>query len=101
HGDGVVGHTLMLPADAQRAFLTGRSLCCGSKTYRGQPFLVFTAPLRTGGHVVAVVQTSISEHQYQQTTNSLLHALLVVALLGLLGSAVVSILLVGRALRPI
>jgi signal transduction histidine kinase len=50
---------------------------------------------------VGAAQSSISEHQYLETRHTLLQALLLVALLGLLISGGISIVLVRRALQPI
>ncbi|HEX8918664.1 MAG TPA: hypothetical protein VF898_09180, partial [Chloroflexota bacterium] len=101
HSDGVLGSVLLRPEEARLALQSGQEQCCTVQTYKGQEYLVYTAPLRAGGKVVGVVQTGISEHQFLQTMSSLQEALLVVALLGLLGSAMVSVVLVRRALRPI
>jgi signal transduction histidine kinase len=101
HADGVLGNHVPAMADVRGALRSGRSQCCDVRTYEGEQYLVYTAPLRAGSTIVGAVQTTISEHQYAQTMSLLLRALIVVALLGLVGSAAVSAALVGRALLPI
>ncbi len=102
HWDGYLGRVLLSDDDAEEAVESGKPQCCSVHRYASQDFLVYTAPLVSpSGSVVGAVQTSISEHQYEQTMNLLLRSLIIVALLGILGSAAVSLALVGRALRPI
>lgn len=101
HADGVIGSALLGPGDVRNVLHSGQELCCTVHSYKEQDYLVFTAPLKVGGKTVGAVQTSISEHQYEQTRNAVLSALLAVTLLGLLGSGGISVVLVQRALRPI
>jgi signal transduction histidine kinase len=102
HSEGSLGQVLLDKSSARAALRTGTEQCCSVKSYNGRTFLVYSAPLRnTSGAIAAVVQTSVSEHQYQDTLNSLLEILLVGALLGLIGSGAVSALLAQRALSPI
>lgn len=101
HHDGSVGAHLLSPSQARLAMATGQKQCCATERYDRQDYLVYSAPLKVGGKVDGAVQTSISEHQYEHAVNSLVEALLIVALLGLVGSGGVSLALVGRALRPI
>lgn len=101
HADGTLGLVLLDPAAARAALATGKVQCCSVHSYEDDAYLVYTRPLEVNEHVVGLVQASISEHQYQSTMNSLLQALIVVALLGLLGSTAISAVLVSRALRPI
>lgn len=101
HADGVLGSHVLAMASVRKALQSGQSQCCVVGSYEDQRYLVYTAALSAGGKIVGAVQTSISEHQYAQTMSLLLRALIVVALLGLVGSAAVSAALVGRVLRPI
>lgn len=102
HVDGALGAVLLAPEDARAAIRHDEVQCCSVHPYKGENYLVYTRPLAVSGHgVVGAVQASISEHQYQATMSSLLQALIVVALLGLLGSAAISAALVRRALQPI
>jgi signal transduction histidine kinase len=99
---GALGPVILDRGGAKRAFRNGSEQCCSVQPHNGQNYLVYSAPLRNdSGAIAAVVQTSISEHQYQDTLNTLLEILLVVAALGLLGSGAVSAVLVQRALQPI
>jgi signal transduction histidine kinase len=70
-------------------------------SYKGTNYLVYTAPLFSGGKVVGAVQTSISENQFESSMSAIRRSLLLVALLGLLVSAGISAFLVRRALEPI
>ncbi|GAC1634729.1 MAG: hypothetical protein NVS4B2_21670 [Chloroflexota bacterium] len=101
HGDGALGVALLDAPGARQAMASGQIQCCSVHQYQGQNYLVYTNPLVFQGRVVGAVQSSISEHQYEETMNTLFETLLVVALLGLVGSGGVSIVLVQRALRPI
>jgi signal transduction histidine kinase len=101
HADGALGNILLAPADVRRAVRTGQPQCCSVHAYEDQDYLVFTRPLRANGTIVGAAQSSISEHQYEETMNSLLRTMLVVALLGLAISGGVSGLLVNRAIRPV
>ncbi len=68
------------------------------------PYLIYTAPGRvrhTGGVAMGVVQARISEQQYINSTHKLLVILLAVSGAGLLASALISLVLAGRALQPI
>lgn len=101
HADGALGMVLLDPLDARRVLRTGVAQCCSVQGYKGQDYLIYTKLLYANGAVIGAVQTSISEHQYEQTMALLLRALLVVALLGLITSGGVSAILVSRALKPV
>jgi len=101
HGDGVLGSVLLDPLASQTAMRSGRPQCCTTVTYRGESFRVYSDALVYRGKIVGAVQTSISEHQYLGTMNTLLQGLVLVTLLGLAGSAGISVLLTRRALQPI
>ncbi|GAC1442627.1 MAG: hypothetical protein NVSMB52_00030 [Chloroflexota bacterium] len=101
HGDGALGHRLFDVQSLRTAIQTGQDHCCTVQQYRGRDYLVYTNPLHAHGEVVGAVQSSVSEYQYESTMKALLSALLLVALLGLLGAGGVSVVLVQRALRPI
>jgi two-component system sensor histidine kinase CiaH len=101
HADGALGEILLDRQNVRQALRTNQSQCCSVETYQGQDYLVYTNPLRSGGKVVGVAQTSISEHQYDQTMQSLQLVLLIATLLGLAGSSGISAVLVQRALQPI
>ncbi len=101
HADGALGLIVLDPAAARQALSTKQVQCCSVDHYQNENFLVYTAPIVDRGRVAGVVQASISEHQYDDTMEALLNALLVVALLGLLVSAGISAVLVQRALKPI
>lgn len=99
--DGPLGGVVLSPGEVMQSLKTARAHCCTVHSYNGQSYLVYTAPLVAGGSVIGAVQTSISEREYLQTMDGLLRTLLIVALLGLVGSAGVSVTMAGRALRPI
>jgi signal transduction histidine kinase len=80
---------------------TGEPQCCSVHQYDGQDYLVYSAPLLVRGQIIGAVQTSISERQYEQMMDRLVRALIIAALLGIIASGAVSVVLVGRALRPI
>lgn len=101
HADGVLGSSVLNLPGARQALLTRQSQCCSIERYKTQNYLVYSTPIMKNGTAVGVVQVSISEHQYEDTLETLLTTLLIVAVLGLLGSGVVSFVLVQRALRPI
>jgi len=101
HADGALGLVLLDPAAARRAIRTKQAQCCGVSRYKDENYLVYSSPIVAGARVAGVVQASISEHQYDDTMEALLQALLVVAVLGLLVSAGISAVLVQRALKPI
>lgn len=101
HHDGALGSVLLIPSDVRSVLRSKRTQCCTVHAYQGQGYLVYTGPLRVNGKFVGAVQTSISEHQYEQTMHSLLQVLLLVALLGLITSGGVSMVLVRRSLQPI
>ena len=66
------------------------------------PYLVYTESLvRDDGTVAGVVQTTLSEHQYDESMGALLRILLLVSGGGLAISAAISALVVSRALQPI
>jgi signal transduction histidine kinase len=101
HWDGYLGKIVLGPRETEEAMRSVKILCCTVHRYKGQEYLVYTAPLVANGRVQGAVQTSISEHQYLHAMSSILTNLLEVALLGIVGSSVVSLVLVGRALQPI
>ncbi len=101
HHDGALGSAILDTQALTNSIKSGTAHCCDVRRYRNQDYLVYTAPLRAQGRVLGAAQSSISEKQYEDTMSTLRGALLIVALLGLLGSGGVSLALVQRALRPI
>jgi signal transduction histidine kinase len=102
HGDGNLGGVIFDRDDLQNVISSAQPSCCSTETYRGQTFLVYRAPLiDVNGRVAGAVQTSISEHQYEETMQSLVNILILVALLGLALATIISGILVLRAVRPI
>lgn len=101
HADGASGGVLFSRKDASQTLHTGQILCCSVATYKDQRYLVYTAPMGSNGAIVGVVQTSISEHQFERTMQSLRQALLIVLILGVLISGCISGLLSYRSLRPV
>jgi two-component system sensor histidine kinase CiaH len=101
HADGALGRNILDPGSLRDALRTNQTQCCSVRRYRGDDYLVYANPLVADGRVVGAVQASISQHQYEGTMSTLLHGLLIIALLGLLGSGAISAMLVQRALRPI
>jgi len=91
---------------AARAALAGRLSSPWSMQQvdgRG-PYLIYTVrgPVRYKNAVVTgVVQARISERQYLDSLHNLLIILLAVSGAGLLASALISVVLAGRALQPI
>jgi two-component system, OmpR family, sensor histidine kinase CiaH len=101
HHDGALGN-VVLGSDVVRTVLATRQpQCCSVETYKGQSYRVYTTPLKSNGQLIGALQTSISESQFKGTMQNVLETLLVVALLGLLGSSAVSAVLVQRALQPV
>jgi signal transduction histidine kinase len=98
---GALGAVVLDKETARRTMQRNQEQCCGTATYQGQDYLVYTKPLRAHAKVVGAVQTAISQHQYQSTMNNLLQALVAVAILGLITSGGISAVLVRRALKPI
>jgi signal transduction histidine kinase len=71
-------------------------------TRNGQDYLVYSEALVTPDNsLIAVVQTTISERQYEESLRSLLQILAAVSGLGIIVSAGISALLARRALQPI
>jgi hypothetical protein len=101
HHDGVLGNIVLDRPAAHTALATQHPQCCSVQKYKGQTYLVYSAALHSGGKVIGAIQTSISEAQFKGTLQSVLDTLLVVALLGLLGSSAVTAVLVRRALQPV
>jgi signal transduction histidine kinase len=100
-GTGPFSPPLSERAQAQAA-LHGDAVCCDLQRYQGQDYLVASeAVATTDGRVIGVVQASISAGQYESSLQSLLHVLLAVTTVGLAAAAVISAMLVRRALRPI
>jgi signal transduction histidine kinase len=101
HADGALGRVLLDAGSARQALGSRQPQCCTRSSYQGVDYLVYTRPIIKNGRVVAAVQTSVSEHQYEGTLHSLQQALLRVAALGILISGGISAALVARALQPI
>ncbi|HEX6509093.1 MAG TPA: HAMP domain-containing sensor histidine kinase [Chloroflexota bacterium] len=94
------GRALPSPA-AARAVLTSRSPSFTSATARGQDYLIYSKPVEQHGRVIGVVQTGISEHQYEAGLQSLLEVLAIVGALSVIAIAGITALVVRRALLPI
>jgi signal transduction histidine kinase len=89
-------------ATAERMLKTGDLSLYGQVTRDGADYRVYTeAATAEDGTLVAIVQTSISEKQYEESLKTLLRVLLSVAGFGILASAGISIILARRALSPI
>jgi signal transduction histidine kinase len=89
-------------ASAQSVISSGDSSCCTQVTRNGQDYLVYSEALVTPDNsLIAVVQTTISERQYEESLRSLLQILAAVSGLGIIVSAGISALLARRALQPI
>jgi two-component system, OmpR family, sensor histidine kinase CiaH len=101
HHDGALGNVVLGKGVVRTVLATQKPQCCSVQTYKGQSYRVYTTPLTWHGKVIGALQTSISQSQFTGTMRSVLETLLVVALLGLLGSSAVSALLVQRALQPV
>lgn len=101
HADGALGPMVLDRTALLGVIHSGQTHCCDVRSYRGEDYLVYTNPLYVGGQVIGGIQSSISEHQYENTMQSLLQALLVVLFLGLIGAGGVSLALVQRSMRPI
>lgn len=101
HHDGVLGNIVLDRTAVRTALATQHAQCCSVQTFKGQTYLVYTSALHSSGKVIGAIQTSISEAQFKGTLQSVLDTLLVVALLGLLGSSAVTAVLVRRALQPV
>jgi signal transduction histidine kinase len=64
-------------------------------------YLIYTLPVRARGRIVGVLQAVVSTRQYDQGMHALLEALLVVGALSLLAAAIITLVVVRRALVPI
>ena len=95
--------TLADPVAAKQALQGTLSSPYSSQTIDPNgPYLVYTESLiRDDGTVAGVVQTTLSEHQYDASMGALLRILLLVSGVGLAISAAISALVVSRALQPI
>ncbi|HZT97793.1 MAG TPA: HAMP domain-containing sensor histidine kinase [Chloroflexota bacterium] len=83
--------------DAENGFFT-------TVQYRGSSYLAFTEPVfrsRTDDRLAGFVQTLTSETGYVADIRSLVNILVVVAVLGLVGTLAITAFVVRRALRPI
>jgi two-component system, OmpR family, sensor histidine kinase CiaH len=102
-GFGPLGTAVIDPSAVRQSLRTGREVCCSISKYHDDDYLVYTdvVRMRGSGTIIAVAQSNISAHQYEETLESLQEILLLAALLGLLASAAISAILVTRALRPI
>jgi signal transduction histidine kinase len=101
HADGALGAVLLDSAGARQALGSQKAQCCSVHHYKGEDYLVYTKPIIARGAVLGAVQTSVSEHQYEGTMQTVLQALLIVTVLGLLTSGIISAVLVRRALQPV
>jgi len=74
-----------------------------TRTRNGQQYLVYSLALKRypSSASSGVVQTAISEEQYNANLHALLQNLLLVGILGLVASGAISAIVVRRALQPI
>jgi two-component system, OmpR family, sensor histidine kinase CiaH len=94
------GKSVPDPGAARRAVRT-RSAIYSTRDFNSQSHLIYTLPAIKKGRVLGLLQTGISEQQYEKGLQALLWVLAIVGGLGLLASAGISVVVVRRALLPI
>lgn len=103
----ILGHSITpfgpaLPApDAARAVLASRRPSFTTRSLSGQDYLIYSEPVSQGGRVIGVIQTGISEHQYEAGLQSLIAILAIVAAIGLVAIVGITAIVVRRALLPV
>jgi two-component system, OmpR family, sensor histidine kinase CiaH len=101
HHIGTLGNIILDRPNLKAALRAGQPQGYSLARYQNQDYLVYSKPIRSGGHIVGAVQNAVSENQYESSMHLLFQALIVVALLGLVTSSIVSAVVVRRSLQPI
>lgn len=88
---------------AVQSLLDGSNPLFSQQSRYGQNYLTYTYPVfgGDGSQVLAVVQASISESQYEENLRALLKGLVIVGVLGLVAAGGISSVLSVRALAPV
>jgi two-component system, OmpR family, sensor histidine kinase CiaH len=94
------GKSVPDPTAARQAMRT-RSSVYSTREFKSGSYLIYTLPAIRNGRILGVLQTGISEQQYEQGLQALLWILAVVGGLGVLASAGISVVMVRRALLPV
>jgi signal transduction histidine kinase len=94
------GAALPAPTEA-RAVLASLRPTFTTRSVAGQDYLIYSEPVVQHGQIVGVVQTGISEHQYEAGLQSLIAILALVAAFGLVAIVGITAVVVRRALLPV
>ncbi len=89
------------PTAAREVLATHRQQYTTCKSPGGARFLILTTVLADEGATVGVAQFGVSMRQYDDSVNDVLRQLLMASAVGVLASAAITFLVVGRALQPI
>lgn len=101
HTDGGLGKAVLDWSAIRKAIRTQRVQSYSVHKHNGIDYLVYTKPVVAHGTTIGAIQSSISEQQFEGAMHTVLQTLLVVALLGLVGSGGISAVMAQRALQPI
>lgn len=86
---------------AARAVLSSLRPSFTTRSIAGQDFLIYSEPVLQQGRIVGLIQTGISEHQYEAGLQSLIVILALVAAFGLVAIVGITAVVVRRALLPV
>ncbi len=73
-------------------------------TISGPPndrYLIYTIPLQEGARTLGVAQLGVSLHQYDESVRTILRDVLIASLVGVAAAVIITLIVVGRAMRPI
>ncbi|MGH2343877.1 MAG: sensor histidine kinase [Chloroflexota bacterium] len=86
-----------------QSLLNGANPRFSQQSRDGQDYLTYTVPILSedGSQILAVLQASISESQYEADLHALLRGLVIMGAIGLVAAGGISSVLVRRALAPV
>jgi two-component system sensor histidine kinase CiaH len=64
-------------------------------------YLIYTVPLQEGARSLGVAQLGVSLHQYDESVSTVQRDTLIASAVGLAASVLITLVVVGRAMRPI
>ena len=67
----------------------------------GDPYLIYTIPLQEGARTLGVAQLGVSLRQYDESVSTILRDVLIASAVGVVAAVIITVLVVGRAMRPI
>lgn len=94
------GPALPDPAAARAVLAAGRPRFT-KRSLAGQDYLIYSEPVLHQGRTLGVIQTGISEHQYEAGLQSLITILALVAAFGVVAIGGITGVVVRRALLPV